>query len=42
MFEGKAEFATFAHQQWVDWVEDHDVQDIRGDWLTYVRKRYEL
>lgn len=42
LFEGKAEFATFTHQQWVDWVEDHDVQDTRRDWLTYVRQRYEL
>lgn len=42
LFEGKAEFATFTHQQWVDWVEDHDVQDMRRDWLTYVRQRYEL
>lgn len=42
LFEGKAEFATFTHQQWVDWVEGHDVQDTRRDWLTYVRQRYEL
>lgn len=42
LFEGKADFATFTHQQWVDWVEKHDAQGKRRDWLTYIRKRYEF
>lgn len=42
LFKGKSQFATFTHQQWVDWVEDHDAQHMRRDWLTYVRQRYEL
>lgn len=42
LFESKAEFTTFTHQQWVDWVKCHNDQNIHSSWLAYVRKRYEL
>jgi hypothetical protein len=41
LFEGKAEFATFTHQQWVEWVFNNKT-GIWQDWLDYVNKRYEL
>jgi len=41
LFEGKAKFATFTHQQWVKWVSNNKKR-IWQDWLDYVNKRYEL
>lgn len=41
LFEGKAKFATFTHQQWVEWVSNNK-KGIWQDWLDYVNKRYEL
>ena len=41
LFEGKAKFATFTHQQWVEWVSNNEKGNWR-DWLDYVNKRYEL
>ncbi len=40
LFEGKARFATFTHQQWVEWVRKHDRRGAWGDWLGYVGERY--
>ncbi len=42
LFEGKAKFAVFTHQQWVEWVHKHDPHGMWQDWLKYVTKRYEL
>ena len=41
LFEGKAKFTTFTHQQWVKWVSNNKKR-IWQDWLDYVNKRYEL
>jgi len=40
LFEGKATFDTFTHQQWVEWVQDHDSKGRHKNWLEYVRQRY--
>ncbi len=40
IFDGKARFATFTHQQWVGWVRDHDQGGLWKDWLRYVGERY--
>jgi hypothetical protein len=40
LFEGKAKFATFTHQQWVDWVRKNDNQGRWNKWLGYVEQRY--
>ena len=40
MFEGKASFAAFTHQQWVAWVQKHDADGRHRDWLEYVCSRY--
>lgn len=40
LFEGKAKFATFTHQQWVGWVHKYDSQTMWQDWLQYVDGRY--
>ncbi len=40
LFEGKARFATFTHQQWVAWVRAHDHDSRWADWLGYVAERY--
>ena len=42
LFEGQAKFTTFTHQQWVQWVHEHDSRGMWHDWLDYVNKRYEL
>jgi hypothetical protein len=40
LFTGMAKFATFTHQQWVDWVRQHDQDGRWEDWLEYVGERY--
>ena len=40
LFKGKARFAVFTHQQWVEWVRTHDTVNRWEDWLTYVESRY--
>jgi len=40
LFDGKARFASFTHQQWVGWVRDHDQGGRWKDWLRYVGERY--
>ncbi|GAH49928.1 unnamed protein product, partial [marine sediment metagenome] len=42
LFEGQAKFTTFTHQQWIQWVHEHDSRGMWHDWLDYVNKRYEL
>ncbi len=42
MFQGRARFAVFTHQQWVAWVREHDTAGRWSDWLHYVRSRYGL
>ncbi|MHC4441127.1 MAG: PGN_0703 family putative restriction endonuclease [Planctomycetota bacterium] len=40
LFEGKTGFATFSHQQWIEWVHENDQQGRWQDWLKYVGERY--
>lgn len=40
LFEGRALFATWTHQEWVCWVRMHDDEREWADWLTYVESRY--
>lgn len=40
LFEGKAKFATFTHQQWVDWIRKNDNQGRWKEWLRYIEERY--
>jgi len=41
LFEGKAKFATFTHQQWVRWVTENK-KEVWEDWLDYVNRRYDF
>jgi hypothetical protein len=40
VFNGKAQFKTFTHQQWVAWVEQNATAGKWADWLSYVKNRY--
>ena len=40
LFSGKAKFASFTHQEWVQWVRDHDSVAQWTDWLSWVAERY--
>jgi len=40
LFEGKAEFKSFSHQQFVSWIRENDSGDKWKDWLSYVKNRY--
>lgn len=40
LFQGKARFAVFNHQQWVGWIRSHGVNAQWKDWLSYVEARY--
>jgi hypothetical protein len=40
LFKGKAEFAVFSHQQWLDWVAGNDDEATWGGWVDWVRERY--
>lgn len=41
LFNGRARFAVFTHQDWVSWVEEHSPRPWH-DWLKYMRERYGL
>ena len=41
IFRGRARFAVFTHQKWVDWVRDKG-NSRWGHWLSYVTERYGL
>ena len=40
LFEGRARFAAFTHQEWVRWVADNDQSNQWGAWLEWVGERY--
>ncbi len=42
MFNGRARFAVFTHQEWVAWVKNHDTENRFDNWLGYVQCRYDL
>lgn len=42
LFNGRAHFAVFTHQQWIAWVKGQDVRESWSDWLNYVGSRYGL
>lgn len=39
LFSGKAKFATWTHQQWVQWVRENAALEWKN-WLEYVESRY--
>jgi hypothetical protein len=40
MFDGQAQFATWTHQDWVDFVRSNESNHKCKDWLEYVANRY--
>lgn len=40
LFEGKAVFKTWAHQEWVQFVRENQVNSEFNDWLQYLNERY--
>lgn len=40
LFNGRAKFAVFTHQEWVDWVRKNDCSGQWQGWLAYVARRY--
>ncbi|MFC1994399.1 hypothetical protein ACFLVI_03950 [Chloroflexota bacterium] len=40
LFDGKAKFVSFTHQQWVNWVSQNDTNNTWQDWLSFIRGRY--
>lgn len=40
LFNGRARFAVFTHQEWVSWIQEHNNAGRWSDWLSYVRSRY--
>jgi hypothetical protein len=40
LFDGKASFAVFSHQQWGAWVRAHSAGGQWTNWLSYVESRY--
>jgi len=40
LFEGRARFAAWTHQEWVSWVRTHSAGQDWQDWLTYIESRY--
>ncbi len=40
LFTGKAKFTTFSHQQWFQWLKDHDNKNSHKDLLQYIEQRY--
>jgi hypothetical protein len=42
LFNGKASFAVFTHQEWVAWVRDHDTTGQWGSSLAWIKGRYDL
>jgi hypothetical protein len=40
LFDGRALFATWTHQEWVSWVREHDSAGDWSGWLAYVETRY--
>jgi len=40
LFDGKAGFKSFSHQQFVTWIRENDSDSKWKDWLSYVKNRY--
>ena len=40
LFKGRTRFASFTHQDWVQWVRTHDANGQWADWLSWVAERY--
>lgn len=40
LFEGKAMFKTWTHQEWVQFVRDNQLNGEFDDWLEYLNERY--
>ena len=42
VFQGRAIFAVFTHQQWVGWVREHDREGRWRGWLSWIGDRYAI
>jgi hypothetical protein len=40
IFDGKAKFKTWTHQEWVQFVRDNQTNGEFTDWLNYLKERY--
>jgi len=40
VFEGKAMFKTWTHQEWIQFVRENQLNGEFDDWLEYLNKRY--
>ena len=40
IFEGKAKFKTWTHQEWVQFVRENQIKGEFNDWLNYLKERY--
>ena len=41
LFEGQAQFKTWTHQEWVEYVRENGDVKVVEDWLEYITNRYE-
>lgn len=41
IFDGKAKFKTWTHQEWVQFVRENQVNGELDDWLGYLKERYD-
>lgn len=42
VFRGQAVFAVFTHQQWLEWVREHDREGRWRQWLSWIGDRYAM
>ena len=42
LFRGRAHFAVFTHQQWVDWVRGHADNGRWDEWISWIGARYAI
>jgi hypothetical protein len=40
LFEGKALFKTWTHQEWVEYVRQNGEEKVSKEWVNYINKRY--
>jgi len=40
LFEGEAIFTTWTHQEWVQFVREHQTTPLQADWVKYMEERY--
>ena len=40
LFEGEAIFTTWTHQEWVQFIREHQTDPLQADWVKYMKDRY--